>query len=104
MSIEELDARGRSGALAWRGPMVEVHAFAMPRCGPQGEPVVHLALRALGMVMNYNMPLEDARQAHTRLGEALRTFDVARSMTEPRLDPTLRVPSGDLATREQERL
>jgi hypothetical protein len=52
----------------------------MPRCGPQGEPAVHLALRAPGMVMNYNMPLGDARLAHARLGEALRTFDVAREL------------------------
>lgn len=48
-------------------------------------------------------PLNEALQAHARLGEALRTFGVAQELAEARSDPLRRVPSGDPATREQER-
>lgn len=61
-------------------PVLEVFAYAMPRGAPQGAAAVHLALRAPGMVMNYNMPLEPARAAHARLGDALRTFDLAQEL------------------------
>lgn len=90
-------------ALSGLGPDVELYAFAMPRCGPHGDLAVHLSMRASGMVMNYNMRLELAQKAHQRLGEALRAFDVARELAEVRSDPERRVPSGDPATREQER-
>ncbi len=85
-------------------PELEIFAYAMPRGTPQGDAAVHLALRLPGMVMNYNMPLEPARKAHARLGEALRTFDLARAMLDdPEASALRRVPAGDPASREQER-
>ena len=95
-------------ALSGHGPDVEFYAFAMPRCRPQGNSAVHLSLRSPGMVMNYNMPLNDARKVHARLTEALRTFDLAREMAGhdavAQVYPDRPVLSGDHASREQERL
>lgn len=89
-------------------PELEIFAYAMPRGTPHGGAAVHLALRAPGMVMNYNMPLEPARKAHARLGEALRTFELAREMAGhdavAAVYPERPVLSGDHASREQERL
>lgn len=104
MSVEDYADFGRGAALAWCGPIVELHAFAMPRCGPQAEPVVHIALRAPGMVMNYNMPLEPARKAHARLGAALRAFDLARELAGDVTQEAVGLVRHDTRIREQERL
>lgn len=70
-------------ALQVPAPDIELYAFAtLIRAEGKGVTAIHLALRAPGMVMNYNMRMDMARVAHARLGEALRTFDVARELVE----------------------
>lgn len=105
MSVDnEMNVRFDTSARCELVPELEIFAYAMPRGTAQGGAAVHLALRAPGMVMNYNMPLEPARKAHARLGEALRAFDLARELARERaLDAMYRVPICDPASREQER-
>lgn len=98
--IVDIDMAERSGL----APELEIFAYAMPRGGQDGGAAVHLALRAPGMVMNYNMPLEPARKAHARLGEALRAFDLARELAGDLAQEVVGLVRHDTRTREQERI
>jgi hypothetical protein len=79
------------------------HAFAMPSGAPDGGPGVHMTLRKQGLIIELVAPLKEALKAHARLGSAIATFDVARALTGE-CDAERRVPDGNPATREQERL
>lgn len=100
----ELNVRVDTAARCELAPELEIFAYAMPRGGQDGGAAVHLALRAPGMVMNYNMPLEPARKAHARLGAALRAFDLARELAGDLTQEAAALVRHDTRIREQERL
>ncbi len=81
----------------------DFQAFAMPQGAPDGGPSVHMTMRRAGLIMELVVPLGEARKAYVRLGEALRTFDVARELAEVRSDQQRLVPASDHASREHER-
>jgi hypothetical protein len=83
------------------------HAFARPQSAIAGGPGVHLTLRERGLIVEMILPLDEARKAHARLGSAIATFSLAEALAcdlAGEFDPDRRVPDGNPATRQQERM